>query len=121
MSFSGHKGAWIDYIQNAARALPQNAVVYDVFGGSGMCARAVIEARPDVKVYWNDFDNYLERLDRAPETEILRQNLQKAAGQRNSKLDYETRVCIVEIIKAHKRKYGYADTAALKNWLYFPP
>lgn len=82
IAFAGHKGAWVDYIMQMAAKLPSGAKVIDAFGGSGMCARAVIEARPDLRVLWNDFDGYLKRLNCAHETEILRQTLQGICGER---------------------------------------
>lgn len=54
LAFSGHKGAWVDYIMQKTAKLPAGATVIDAFGGSGMCSRAVIEARPDLRVVWND-------------------------------------------------------------------
>lgn len=82
LPFPGNKGNWTDYITEKAKLLPAGARVIDAFGGSGMCARCVIEARPDLDVVWNDFDGYINRLDHARQTEILRQKLQKICGER---------------------------------------
>lgn len=133
IAFAGHKGAWVDYIMQKAKGLPEGAKVIDAFGGSGMCARAVIEARPDLQVVWNDFDGYLERLDHAPETEMLRQTLQSICGERKhvrpkypgnygmDPLPPAQKAAVLNALEMHKFAFGYVDDLTVMNFLYSGP
>lgn len=130
LSFAGHKGAWIDYIMQAATKLPAGEKVIDAFGGSGICARAVIEARPDLRVLWNDFDGYLTRLDHAPETEILRRTLQSICGERKHNnsihaashdvdpLTLVQKDAVENALYLHGLAFGYVDNYLVTQYLY---
>ena len=130
IAFAGHKGAWIGYIMQKAKSLPDSAKVIDAFGGSGMCARAVIEARSDLQVLWNDFDGYLKRLDRAHETEILRQTLQSICGERKRNhaihshfhdtdpLTPAQKDAVENALYLHGLAFGYVDSYLVTQYLY---
>ncbi len=130
IAFAGHKGAWTDYIMQKAKSLPESAKVIDAFGGSGMCARAVIEARHDLRVVWNDFDGYLKRLDHAPETEILRQTLQSICGERkhnhaihahshdSDPLTPAQKDAVENALYLHGLAFGYTDNYLATQYLY---
>ena len=55
LSFSGNKRFWAGELYDEAALLPAGATVWDCFGGSGVCARCVKDARPDCRVVWNDY------------------------------------------------------------------
>jgi hypothetical protein len=130
IAFAGHKGAWADYIAQKAKNLPEGAKVIDAFGGSGLCARAVIEARPDLRVVWNDFDGYLIRLDHAQETEILRQTLQSICGERKKNhvvharsrdvdpLTPEQKDAVKNALRRHALNFGYVDDYLAASYLH---
>ncbi|MBQ8035712.1 MAG: hypothetical protein IJ268_01845 [Proteobacteria bacterium] len=61
LPFVGHKGAWGPELALVAQNIPSGCVVIDVFGGSGICAHYIKQARPDLLVVWND----LRQLPRA--------------------------------------------------------
>lgn len=50
-------------MRQMASTLPQGATVVDLFGGSGLCSHTIKQARPDLIVIWNDYDDYQSRLD----------------------------------------------------------
>lgn len=50
-------------MRQMASTLPQGATVVDLFGGSGLCSHTIKQARPDLTVIWNDYDDYQSRLD----------------------------------------------------------
>lgn len=58
--------------------LPQDATVLDVFGGSGLVAHTIKHQRPDLRVVWNDFDNYHRRLELIPKTNEILEKLREA-------------------------------------------
>ena len=80
LPFSGNKKYWAGELYDEAALLPSGCTVWDCFGGSGVCARCIKDARPDVRVVWNDFDGYADRLKHMPETECLRRELLRAVG-----------------------------------------
>lgn len=130
LPFAGHKGAWADHIMRMAAKLPAGAKVVDAFGGSGMLARAVIEARPDLRVLWNDYDGYLTRLDHAPETEILRKVLQSICGERKhvrtkrahdldtDPLTLAQKDAVENALYLHESAFGYVDSYQVTQYLY---
>ena len=63
LPFQGQKRRWISEIRQLASTLPQGATVVDLFGGSGLCSHTIKQARPDLAVIWNDYDDYQSRLD----------------------------------------------------------
>lgn len=68
--------------------LPQNATVLDVFGGSGLVAHTIKHQRPDLRVVWNDFDNYHRRLELIPKTnEILEKLREVIQADKSSRLE----------------------------------
>lgn len=75
LPFQGQKRNWVKILEALALQLPKGATVVDVFGGSGLCAHIFKTARPDLRVIWNDYDNYQERLSQIPQTNIYVQKL----------------------------------------------
>ena len=68
LPFQGQKRNWVKHLENLPRKLPEGALVVDVFGGSGLCAHTFKSTRPDLRVIWNDYDNFQHRLDQIPQT-----------------------------------------------------
>lgn len=63
LPFQGQKRRWLSELRQLASTLPQGATVVDLFGGSGLCSHTIKQARPDLTVIWNDYDDYQSRLD----------------------------------------------------------
>lgn len=63
LPFQGQKRRWLSEMRQLASTLPQGATVVDLFGGSGLCSHTIKQARPDLTVIWNDYDDYQSRLD----------------------------------------------------------
>lgn len=68
LPFQGQKRYWWKELSKLARCLPQGATVLDCFGGSGLCAHILKYERPDLRVIWNDYDDFQRRLDLIPQT-----------------------------------------------------
>ena len=132
LPFVGHKGPWINYIQKAAQCLPNGARVLDVFGGSGLCTLALREARPDLKVFWNDYDGTIFRYAHAAETELLRARLLEISpreklpvnqfGNKNhchtsAVLTDAQKAQVIEATTEHERRFGYVDELTIKRYL----
>lgn len=124
LPFVGHKGHWGSELTEIARKLPQNCAVFDVFGGSGICAQYFKLARPDLNVVWNDFDNYLARLDNAEHTENLRQLFLENLGRPVKKntfvppLSPEHRQFVFDTLRRQLAEFGFVDFQTVSRWFY---
>lgn len=123
LPFSGNKKYWAGELYDEAALLPSGCTVWDCFGGSGVCARCIKDARPDVRVVWNDFDGYADRLKHMPETECLRRELLRVAGgedkstrERRRLTDAECRA-VQEVVRRHRDRYGFYDALCVRRWI----
>lgn len=122
LQFAGNKKAWAAELMDEALLLPSGCTVWDCFGGSGVCARAVKNARPDVHVVWNDFDGYSERCAHAAETEQLRRELVRLVGCKNNHgftepIKGEARQAVIDLCLEHEARYGFFDSVSVSRWL----
>ena len=127
LSFSGNKRFWAGELYDEAALLPAGATVWDCFGGSGVCARCVKDARPDCRVVWNDYDGYADRLLHIQETEDLRRALVRVCGyegceetdgsRRRAPLRGEVRDRVHALCLSHAQRYGYFDGVSVRRWL----
>ena len=127
LPFVGHKGHWVSELSEIASSLPENYTVFDVFGGSGVCAHCFKQARPDLNVVWNDFDNYQARLDHVDQTESLRQRLLDGLGRPVPKgafkppMTDEQRDFVFKTLDAHQTQFGFVDEQTVSRWFYLYP
>lgn len=123
LPFSGNKKYLAGELYDEAALLPSGATVWDCFGGSGVCARCIKDARPDVRVVYNDFDGYSERLRHAPETEQLRRDLFRLVGGEDHngrdrrKLTESERGAVQDIVRGYRDRYGFYDDLFVRRWL----
>ena len=127
LPFSGHKGTWAPELSEIASNLPRGGgdfFVFDVFGGSGCCAEIFSRARPDLVVFWNDFDNYQERLQNAPITEELRRFFVEKLGHSAKKGAFispfsdDERAFIFSTLDERAARGLYTDEKSLARWFY---
>lgn len=126
LAFSGNKKYWAAELMDEAALLPAGATVWDVFGGSGVCARCIKDARPDVRVIWNDFDNYSERLRHIAESEELRKTLYRRFGGIGDASPQDSDFCrplssdearaFHEACVAHHQRFGFFDDLLARRW-----
>ncbi|CAM3040787.1 DNA adenine methylase [Dichelobacter nodosus] len=90
----------------------------DVFGGSGLLAHVAKRTKPNVRVIYNDFDGYAERLQHIPEINQLRHKLADflADKPRAKILQPDVRESVKQIIDNFK---GYIELQVLSSWLLF--
>jgi hypothetical protein len=84
LPFIGSKLRWWRELQILAAKLPQGGCVFDAFGGSFSAARVIKDTRPDLTVITNDYCHaYRQRLNAAPQTAEVYEQLVSAVGRRN--------------------------------------
>ena len=121
LPFVGHKGHWGLELTEIARKLPKDCTVFDVFGGSGICAHYIKQARPDLTVVWNDFDNYRRRLDNIQKTENLRQFFLQKLGLPVGKNTFISPLCekqrdlVFDTLNAAR---FFVDNHTVSRWFY---
>lgn len=71
LPFLGQKKDFAGRFSDALRCFTGITTVVDLFGGSGLLAHTAKQARPDLRVIWNDHDNYTRRLEGIPDTNVL--------------------------------------------------
>lgn len=60
------------------KEIKQDTIFLDVFGGSGLLSHNLKRWYPHNEVVWNDFDNYQARLNNAPITQELKDELERS-------------------------------------------
>lgn len=100
---------------------PDNAVYVDLFGGSGLLSHITKRIKPDATVVYNDFDNYRQRLDNIPRTNLLLSDLRKLAEglSRHKPIPGKTCARIFHRIAKEEEDYGYVDYITLSSSLMF--
>lgn len=124
LPFSGNKKYWAGELYEQAALLPVGVTVWDVFGGAGVCARCIKDARPDLRVVYNDHDGYAARCAHIAETEVLRRQVARIVGPRDNqgarlrvKLSAAQRDAVRDVFVAHEACYGYFDGLSACRWL----
>lgn len=114
LPFLGQKRNWLKLINNLNF---ENAIVVDLFGGSGLLSHEIKRNNPSADVIWNDFDNYQARLDQIDITEALRIELKTLTREvaKAIRPDHKLKSEMIKVIKAS----GCTDYVTLSSWLLF--
>ncbi len=90
LPFIGQKKDFLnEFIDKVVWTIPAGSLVVDLFGGSGLLSHCVKYYRPELRVICNDLDNFRERLQKIPETNIVRRIFFKRFGRRTNNDAYE--------------------------------
>lgn len=121
LPFVGQKRMFARQYIQVLENYPDNAVYVDLFGGSGLLSHITKRVKPDATVVYNDFDNYRQRLDNIPRTNLLLADLRKLAEglPRHKPISGETRARILHRIAKEEEDYGYVDYITLSSSLMF--
>lgn len=71
LPFQGQKRRFLNDLRNVITRFNDIDIVIDLFGGSGLLAHTIKRERPELKVIYNDYDNYCERLANIARTNEL--------------------------------------------------
>lgn len=121
LPFMGQKRKFIKRFRQALDEYPANATYVDLFGGSGLLAHTVKNHFPEAKVYYNDFDNYRERIEAIPQTNELLGKLRPLMKNypKDKRIVDADRKRVLELIQKHEDQYGYVDYITLSSSLLF--
>lgn len=114
LPFLGQKRNWLKVVNQINF---NDMTVVDLFGGSGLLSHEIKRNSPNARVIWNDFDNYLGRLNVINETEQLRKVILNACSgiKKGSRIDDELKGLIAKLIV----KSNVSDFVTISSWLLF--
>lgn len=107
LPFNGNKRNWVSHVlkQFENYAIPEDVVIVDLFGGSGLLAHVFAYMYPNNKVIYNDYDNYIELLnqeviDKINEITSWGREFMKENGiNKESKIDMDLKEIILDKFK----------------------
>jgi len=100
---------------------PDGTLFVDLFGGSGLLSHIAKCQKPHSKVVYNDFDNYRQRLQNIPRTNILLSELRSIVKDlpRHKLIPEKIKSRIVECIAREEKEYGFVDYITISSSLLF--
>ena len=121
LPFQGQKRRFIDEFRKALSQFPDAAVLVDLFGGSGLLSHVAKQERPEVRVVYNDFDDFHLRLENIPKTNALLAKIRNIVGggiSKGERIPEELRACILDLIRKEEQT-GFVDYITLSSSLLF--
>ena len=121
LPFVGQKRMFAREFIKVLDQYPEDAVFVDLFGGSGLLAHIAKCQKPNATVVYNDFDNYRQRLENIPRTNLLLADLRAIVGDlpKHSCIKGEVRERIFARLEQEEREYGYIDFITVSSVLMF--
>ena len=121
LPFVGQKHMFAREFIQVLKRYPDDAVFVDLFGGSGLLSHITKYQKPGATVVYNDFDNYRQRLENIPRTNVLLDKIRAvvASVPRRKFLPKKTKETILRLIEQEEHRYGYVDYITLSSSLLF--
>ena len=121
LPFVGQKRMFAREFIQVLKRYPDDAVFVDLFGGSGLLSHITKYQKPGATVVYNDFDNYRQRLENIPRTNVLLDKIRAvvASVPRRKFLPKKTKETILRLIEQEEHRYGYVDYITLSSPLLF--
>lgn len=122
LPFHGNKRMWVKQFTELLKANYSDCdIVVDLFGGSGFCSYLAKKALPNAEVVYNDFDYYVNRIEKIPQTnEIIRRLSQVIGGKyANDIKELEKHSFYNRIVRKQYDATGYLDglTVTHVDWM----
>lgn len=77
LPFQGQKRRFLKDFSKVLTEFPNDFTFVDLFGGSGLLSHTIKQLYPNARVVWNDFDNFYQRLQNIPKTNLILEDLRK--------------------------------------------
>lgn len=120
LPFMGQKRRFVKEFKEALGQFEDIDVIVDLFGGSGLLSHVAKHERPDVRVIYNDFDYFCDRVANVKTTNEILSKIRVILkdAKPDKKVPEELRSKVLEVIKEYGAK-GYVDYQTLGSSLLF--
>lgn len=124
LPFRGNKRNWLKIITEIVAKYPDDFTFVDLFGGSGLVAHNIKQIKPNSRVIYNDYENFIgNRLSRIEQTNTIlseiRAYLTKENVKDDKKLTQEQKSKVQDILTYFKDKYNGLDDYTMRGSLLF--
>lgn len=121
LPFQGQKRNFIKDFKKVLATYPDDITIVDLFGGSGLLSLVAKAEKPNAEVIYNDYDNYCERLENIPSTNILLSKINDIIGTfpKSKRLPMEKKEQIIDLIDKEAKKGNFIDYITLSSALLF--
>lgn len=121
LPFQGQKRRFLRHFERVLETVPADAVIVDLFGGSGLLAHVAKRVKPSARVIYNDFDNFCHRLAAVERTNAILARLRAVlAGYPNAtRLDGGAKERVMQVLRDEDTKGGDIDYITLSASLMF--
>ena len=121
LPFMGQKRRFLKYFKEVVITEFNDCNTFiDLFGGSGLLSHTLKTIRPDAKVVYNDYDNYIERINSIPITNVILGDIRKLLkGYPEDKiLSSDLKKKVLRVIRKYEQN-GFVDYITLSSSLLF--
>lgn len=121
LPFQGQKRMWKKEFKEVIEELPDDTVVVDLFGGSGLLSHFAKEANNNLRVIYNDYDDYSNRLAHIDETNEILAKIRAVCKHlpRPDRLPKDAEEQIRDILKEAYENYRYVDFYTIGRSIVF--
>lgn len=121
LPFMGQKRNFSKKFMDELGKMPNDLIIIDLFGGSGILSHSAKVAKPDCRVIYNDFDNFQLRLKSIQVTNDLIAFARSILSEypRNNRVPEEPKKQILKRIKQAQSDHGYIDYISLSSSFLF--
>lgn len=120
LPFQGQKRYFLPKFREVIAALPDDAVIVDLFGGSGLLSHTAHVVKPQATVIYNDYDDFCARLDAIPSTNALLSCIRPLVADIPClhRLPEDVRQKVLDVLREADAR-GYVDFITLSANLLF--
>lgn len=120
LPFQGQKRYFLPKFREVIATLPDDAVIVDLFGGSGLLSHTAHVVKPRATVIYNDFDNFQARLEAVPETNALLARIRPLVADipHQQRLPEDVRQKVLDVLRKADAE-DYVDYVSISASLLF--
>ncbi len=120
LPFVGQKRRFAKHFQQVLNNYPDDIVIVDLFGGSGLLSHIAKTTKPNSTVIYNDYDNYCKRIENITSTNKLISQIRSLliTLPRKQRIPIEVKQMILNIVEKED-KIGFVDYITLSANLLF--
>lgn len=120
LPFQGQKRYFLPKFREVIATLPDDAVIVDLFGGSGLLSHTAHVVKPRATVIYNDFDNFRARLEAVPETNALLARIRPLVADipHQQRLPEDVRQKVLDVLRKADAE-DYVDYVSISASLLF--